>query len=121
MQHLIEHWLEVKAEMDAAKELERELRMKIADELFPHAIEGASNMFVGDYKLKLTAKLNRKLDLEALETMDLSEEEEACIKRTPTLNLTAYKLLDDKAILDECLVTTPGLPTLKVSFEKDED
>ena len=112
----IELWVKTKQELTEIKELEAELRVSIAEELFPTAVEGSSTTMVDGIEIKLVAKLNRTINVKAYESSaaDLTPEELSCIKLKPSLALAKYKALDDKRMVDKIITTTPGMPTLTV-------
>tara|TARA_R110000803_G_scaffold85829_3_gene152217 strand:+ start:174 stop:602 length:429 start_codon:yes stop_codon:yes gene_type:complete len=121
---LINKWKAAKSALDSAKKLESSLRLEVIENVFPNAGEGTTNHFYYDSqmdrKLKVNVRMNYKLNLADLKDWEdfMSEEEAACIKRTPTLDLTKYRQLDrdigNRPIIDQCVEVTPGMPSLSV-------
>jgi hypothetical protein len=115
----LEKYLDAKSNLTYYKALEKELRIEIAEELFPNAVEGTHNLLKGDYIIKGGFKLNYKIDQEMLAGYEdaFSEEEENCIRYKPELIMKDYKELDEdeRTNLDNCLVITPGLPSIKIT------
>jgi hypothetical protein len=115
---LIAEYVEAKASADRFKKLENSLRIKIVDEFFPVAGEGTHNSCFKNMDLKVTVRYNYKFDKDELALVEpmLNDEEAACIKRNPTLDLTKFKSLapGDKVMIEDAIIITPGLPTLTI-------
>ena len=124
----VTEWYELQAQLKQVKEDEMELRKFIFTALFPDPQVGVNTYGLGDgYFLKATHKLNRKIDIAALQSgKDTFESEdidiEKLIKYTPDLSMIEYNKLDEeqKKIFDFCLVTTPATPSLEIVKGKKE-
>lgn len=117
----IETYRQVKGELSEIKDKEMILRLELAQELEIDKLKAGTNNF--DYpdegmRLKLIKKLNYKLTAEVLEMLELSEEEEACIKWTPELKLTPYRKIEDTAKLDQAIVVTDATPSIEVELRE---
>lgn len=119
MSNLIERYNDAKSKLAQFKKLENQIRLEVIDQYFPKAIEGTHNQELTGYEIKATFKMNHKFDAKALEKIveDLSEEEFACINYKPSLKLAEYKKLSDseRELLDETIITTPALPSIKIT------
>jgi len=115
---LLADYVEAKASADRFKKLENELRIKIVEQFFPTAGEGTHNSTFKGLELKATVRYNYKFDLDELKMIEemLNENEAACVRRRPSLDLTKFKALDpdDKVLIEDAIIITPGLPTLTV-------
>lgn len=103
------------------KDEEKAMRLELVEEYFPNAVSGTLSEAVGDFIIKGSFKLNYKLDTDAIHEMgeSFSDEEEACIKWTPTIIMANYKELDEseRENLDSCLTVSPALPALEIKGE----
>jgi len=113
-------WEKAAADLIKAKTYEMALRKKIVAALFPNPTEGTNTyQLPGEWKLKLTHKIDRKLDESALEAVweNLAEgSEDKLIKNKPSLIKKAYDDLtsEEQVIFNEALILKPGSPTLKL-------
>lgn len=132
---LILAWDKAKADLEAAKALEIELRKKVVSFSFdPEKKSGTECVELGNgFELKAVKKItygfvqNDKglVDKRAIETaLEKLEKDgpagemvaERLIKWKPELSLTEYKLLEDKykKIIDKVIVTKDATPTLEI-------
>ena len=128
---MLEMWQAVLlAAIDAKQVIEREmeLRKEVAKLFFNDPTEGTNNLPLSrGWKLKLTHKLDRKLDESALPTVcqklrDLGFNPDLLFRNKPELVLAEYRTLDDanKAVFDEALTTKPASPTLELVAPKEK-
>jgi len=114
----IESWMEKKTFLDVAKKAEVDARTEICDELLQDKEIGTHKFEIGPYNVKATKNVNTKLDKDELDEVneDLSEDEAFCIRIKPELKMGEYKKLapEERRTLDECIIVTPGAPTLEV-------
>lgn len=111
-------WKKLNDKLAAYKAQEMKLRKSLVQELCPNPVEGVNTYNLpADWKIKITCKMNRKLDEAALPAV--IEElgtwvEDKVINRKPTLNYTAYKTLPDdvRSVFDEALIETVGAPSM---------
>jgi len=119
----IEEYIRVKAVLQEYKELEAKLREEMFLCLFSQN-EGTESVFIGQYKIKGTARLNRTLDRAELSDnmIGFSTKEIECIEFKPSLSASKYKKLADneRNLIDLCITTKPGMPTLTISIEEEE-
>lgn len=124
-QYLIQQWLEAKkAEADAV-----EWRRKTEDYLvralgLAPEFEGTENFEIDGYKVKIVARMNRKVDSDRLQELaaehGLSQHLPALFRWKPEINATAWKSADwqiTKPLL-AAITTTPGRPSFSISQEE---
>ena len=114
---LIGEWIDAKSKFDFYKKQESELRIKLVEQFFPTAGEGTHNIEFRDVAIKATVRFNYKFNVKELEEVEdcLTDDELACIKRNPTLDVTKFKNLGEECIMiHDAVVITPGLPTLVI-------
>lgn len=114
---IYDEYYEVKKEMAAASKRERELRQEICKELLEGVLEGSRTVSVGEYKVTVTAVVNRKIDKEALNTIweDLSWEEQQLVDFKPSLKIKEYKQAEALGCkLMEVVEVKPGMSQLKI-------
>lgn len=134
---LILSWVQSVSDLDAAKKRESELRKKVIDGNFPNnpegPISGTQTVDLGNgYKIKAEFKLNYRLENKnqeldkALDAIVNTFEEGDYVARNlvkwkPELSMTEYKKLPNeiKSVIDEALVVTQGLPSLKFIQPKE--
>ncbi len=115
-------WYALQKQLKQVKEDEMELRKFIFQALFPDPQVGVNTYGLGDgYFVKATHKLNRSIDMAALnagrDTFDAEDIDlDKLIKYTPDLSMTEYNKLTDeqKKVFDFCLVIKEGSPSLEI-------
>jgi hypothetical protein len=126
----LEEWRGLKEEIDAMQSKvmrERKLRKEVADLYCPNPEEGTNTIELptGE-RLRLTHKLTRSLDegampavAEQLRKHGVSPDN--LVKWSPKLDTREYRRLDDETrhIMDQCLITKPGSPTLDILEPKE--
>jgi hypothetical protein len=129
----VEEWRELKSWLAKAKDRESELRTFLSQELFPNASEGTQRKVIGNLEFKMVAKMNRSVDLSALDSIlaELPEGSpyrdnywENWISFKPSLNKEEFDKMPEaeKRIASQCITEKPGMPTLEVTeleLEKD--
>lgn len=132
MDNLIENWQSVNKQIEELKKLKEEekvLRKQIVEKFFGKVEEGLNvyHSVEDSLILKVTHKLNRKIDPEELERLktdpDFDEIANNCIKYKPQLDARKYKTLskEDKRIFDHALIISDGSNTLDIKKVKEED
>jgi hypothetical protein len=130
---LAEWYKAVNLANDAKSVIENEqaLRKEVAALFFPTPDEGANTYeLTQGYKLKLTHKIDRKLDEAALDAVKLQLREmnvnpDALVEMKPSLVLKAYKGLaqvnpEAIKVFDQALTIKPASPTLEVVAPKEK-
>ena len=121
MEEKVKKWTKISGQLAMLKVAETELRQEIAAHILKDKIKGAKKGVIGPYTLTATAKLNTKVDRDALKVIwpDLSPEEKAAIKFDPKVVAAKYKLIDEKSILNQVLTNKPGMPGLELKGVKE--
>lgn len=121
--HKIEKWIEAEAKLVHYKALETVLRREIADDLLEGKKTGTHNFSKLGYAIKAVKKTNTTIDRVALEALydDFSEEEAKAIKFSPSLVTAKYNKLEHHDMIDHCLIVKPGMPTLSITKEEEDD
>jgi len=129
---LIKEWDDLKAQVEAvAKPLidkERALRQLVADAMFDEPHEGTNYVDLeSEWRLKLTYKLDRKIDeamlatvKEQLASMNVSIDK--IVKWKPEVVLKAYRELtaEQMNVFDQAVVIKPGTPALEMVPPKEK-
>ena len=125
----LNEWTNVKLEVavKAKPLIEREqvLRKEVTALFFPEPVEGANTLELeGGWKLKLTYKIDRKVDEALLDGIKVQLREmqvntDTLINLKPSLAITAYRTLvelnpEAAKILEHALDIKPGSPTLEL-------
>jgi len=114
----IENWILLKKQAADAVKAERDLRIKICQELLQGKEPGTHHIFVGDYRLNATRKLNYKLDQDAVYDLYnqglLTAEEENLLRLKFELNLRDYKKAPESVVerINDYITTTDAMPSL---------
>lgn len=125
---LLHHFVLAKLRLTQAKKIELRWRMLVALRLFPNPFIGANV----DGEVTLTVRENYKLDQDMARintTLDRIAHEcpsdaiSNLLSYTKTVKKEAYDALSPKAkqILSDVLTITPGLPTVKIKGQGDDD
>ena len=129
LMNVVARWNEAKLALKEAQEAERELRAMAVSLAFPGIApdaEGAKRVPLGnDKELKVTFKLNYKLDPDAaddaLTAMEKAGEEgkflaERLVKWKPELSISEYRKLPGNfaAMIEKALTVTPATPTVEI-------
>jgi len=116
MEETVKKWIEQKEILTNAKVTELALRNEIAAHILQDKIKGAKKGVIGAYKLTATAKLNAKIDKEALKAIwkDLSPAEKQAVKFDPKIVAAKYKTLDAKCMIHQTITHKPGTPGLEL-------
>lgn len=115
-------WYSMAKQLEALQASEMLLRKKICNGLFPDPKEGVNSHALPDgYVVKMTHKIDRKLDPAALDTLKQSFRDrglnpDVLVRYKPELAVTPYKALSPEHIhiFDECLIIKPGAPSMEI-------
>lgn len=123
MNELLANYITVKDSLDHFKKREKELRIELLDKHFPNVVQGVKSTILDGFEIKGTFKLNYKLDLDALceHRQYFTPEEEDCIVEKLSISVSKYNALSTilKEDLDECIITTNALPSIKITMDED--
>lgn len=115
---MLADWKAAVEELDAVKERELTLRKQLFAGAFPAPAEGTQRVTLTDGTiLKGVFKLNRKIDVEVLKNLELSQRvKDMVVRYKPELDTKMYRTMstEDREIFDECLTITPGTPALEI-------
>ncbi len=116
MEDKVQAWIKADAAMRAAKAHELELRKELCDHILQGKIKGSKTTQIGQYKLSATAKLNAKIDKDALKSIwfDLTPAEKQSVKFDPKLIAKNYNGLDASCTIHHVITHKPGTPALSV-------
>lgn len=118
--NLLARWQKASQILAQMKEEEMSLRKEIFSLAFPHAKEGTNTMpLENGWKLVAVHKINRTLDVAAFDNArqsmaDIGIDPRELIKYSPELVTGEYNKLseDQKQLVDFCLTSKPGAPSL---------
>ncbi len=116
----VQLWITIASELKKIKEDEFAIRKEICEHILEGKIKGSKKGTIGKFVLNATAVINNKLDKELLESIwpDLSDEEKASVKYTPSLVAAEYKRLPDNTLLNRAVDSKPGTPCLELKEVK---
>lgn len=120
-------WTEAKVVLAKAKARESILRAKIVKTFFATPKEGTNYHELGNnYKLKLVHKIDRKIDTPLYTNLlgrfkELEIDTDQLAETSLSLKVAFYKKLTDaqKLVVDQCITSKPGSPTLEFVKPKD--
>jgi len=96
LESLASDWREAKRKEEAARDERVEIEERIV-ELTGHKEEGSEAHKAGDYKVTVTGKLNRRLDVEAWANVEPQiPEEMRPVKYEPKLDTKGLRYLEEK-------------------------
>lgn len=117
-------WLEAKAAEKSAVEARRLIEDQLLAEYAPEPFEGVKSISADGYNLKLTGRMTRKVDGDALQELaaeaGLSDHLGSLFRWTPSINMAAWKAAD-QSITEQLLGAITTKPS-RASFliEKEE-
>lgn len=120
---------ELAKEWESAKSAEAKavaIRRAIEDELtellaLPKDLDGSKNENVGQYKIKVTGRLDRKINSDRLQELaqeaGLSDHLGSLFRWKPEINMTAWKAAHESitAPLLDAITTTAGRPSYAIT------
>lgn len=122
----IGRWWAIKQKLQMLNFEEKTLRSAIVKHFFPDPVEGTNTQDMPKgWKLKLTHKLERKIDEAALDAVleKLPEgSRDKLVRFKPELNKRGYNALHEvqKEIFEEALITKPASPQLTLVEPKEK-
>lgn len=115
---MLTDWKVTVQTLQELKEKELTLRKQLFAGAFPAPAEGTQRVTLTDGTiLKGVFKLNRKIDVEVLKNLELSQRvKDLVVRYKPELDAKMYRTMstEDREIFDECLTITPGTPSLEI-------
>ncbi len=84
--------------------------------VFPEKLEGSQTKKTDGYKVTVTNKLLRKLDVEAYQAMDLPENAQF-VDYKPTINISRMRAVEqlEPSIVEACVTIKPAKSSIKIS------
>ena len=114
-------WMKAKEDERMATALRREIEDYLISEVIAleEDFEGSQSLALGDIKVKVTGRMNRKVDGDMLETLarehGITTALDELFKWKPELKMTEWKAASEEitSVLAQAITTTPG----RVSFD----
>jgi hypothetical protein len=121
---IYQQWLDAKkAEKDAVA-MRRDLEDQMIDSIgVPPDLDGTMNADADGYKIKITGRMNRKVDSDTIQDIaaehDLTEHLSSLFRWKPEISMAAWKAADDSITrpLLGGITTTPGRPSFTITKE----
>lgn len=118
---LYQEWLEAKEAERAAVEKRRQIEDQLAEQLRidPNA-EGTNSIERGQYKVKVTSRLTRKVDADKLQAIaaehGLSQHLSDLFRWKPEINMKLWQAADSSITipLAQAITTKPGRPSFSI-------
>ena len=127
MSDLYAQWIAAKERERQAVEERRVIEDALIQELkIAEAFEGTASREDAGYSVKITARLNRKVDAEMVQELaaehGLSEHLGTLFRWTPELNMKAWKSADETimAALAKAITIKPGRPSFQIQPANQE-
>ena len=106
-------------------------RRKIEDDLVkwlqvPETLDGTKNVEIGDYKVKIEGRINKKINSDLLQELaveaGLEDHLSSLFRWKPEINATAWKAADPALTnhLLGAITSTPGRPSFSVTLIKKD-
>lgn len=124
--NIYQQWLDAKAAERAAQERRRELEDQLISELkLPEIYEGTKSFKADSFKVKVTYRMNRSIDGEALQEIaaeyGLTDHLGALFRWKPEINAKAWKDAGDEITkpLLGAITTKPGRPSFNIETTEE--
>jgi len=125
IEHLVRLWVSSKlAEADAMQKRRRFEDLIVEALEIPESLDGTENFDIGQYKLKIVGRLNRKIDAEKLAEIakeyGLSDHLQSLFRWKAEMNVTAWKSAAEaitRPLLD-AVTTEPGRPSFSIQIKE---
>ena len=87
----------------------------------PEKLEGSQTLHPTGFKITITHKLNRSLDYDAYQALEVHPEFEF-VTLKPTIDLAALRIVENinPALVAKCVTTKPAKIAVKVEVNSDE-
>lgn len=115
MKDLCRAYILAKAREKAAKEERLKVEADLISVINPTKAEGTETMAAEGFKVSVTSKLSRKLDLKAYQALELPDNM-TFVDFKPSINLKNLRMLEriDPALVAQCITTKPAKPSIKI-------
>lgn len=122
IEELAREWESAKAAEAKAVAIRRAIEDKLTELLaLPKDLDGSKNENVGQYKIKVTGRLDRKINSDKLQELaqeaGLSDHLGSLFRWKPEINMTAWKAAHESitAPLLDAITTTAGRPSYAIT------
>lgn len=127
LHNLLTEWRDAKrAEQDAAT-YRRQVEDRLVEALsIPDNLDGSMTQSVEGFKVKVTGRIDRKVDSKALQEIaqenGLSEHLSTLFRWKPEINMAAWKATSPEitAALADAITAKPGRPSFAIEKEKPQ-
>lgn len=115
MKELCQKYLQAKAAEQAAKDARLEAEAALLEMFHPSKDEGTETKATEGFKISVTSKLTRQLDIDAYNAMSLPDNM-TFVDFKPAINLKNLRMMErlDPAIVAQCITVKPAKPSIKV-------
>lgn len=117
----IAEWYRTKADMQRLQAKERMLRDKIIKSYFPAPSEGTNKVEITGATMKMTHKIDRKIDLPTLngilgDLIKAGVNLDQLVENKPTLKVAAWRKLtpEQAAVFNQCVESKVGSASLEI-------
>lgn len=116
----IKLYIKAKEKLTLYKNLERQLRLEVLEELFPSAVNTKATTTSGNLIITGAFGLNHSLTSD-FDYDSLSELEQSVISFKPSIIISAYKRLSEeqRTNLDRFVTVKPSLPTITIKESEE--
>ena len=114
LQDLCKDLVFAKARLKAAQDNILKIENQIIT-MIPPKLEGSQTIPLDGYRLSVTSKLNRKLDFDAYQALDLPENMQF-VNMKPTIDLFKLRAIErlDPALVARCVTVKPAKTAIKI-------
>lgn len=126
IEYLIRLWNGAKEAEKAWQDRRREIEDKLAEELILGEIDSTQTVEAGPFKMRVTQRLNRRIDTDALQELAAEHGLQAHLtdlfRWKPELNLRQWNDADEgiRKALEGAITTKPGRPSFALIIEKEQ-
>ena len=127
MSSLYNDWLQAKHNEVRAIQDRREIENQLIESLqIPETLDGTQTLNDGGYKIKVTGRMNHKIDADKLQDIayehGIHEHLGDLFRWKPEINARAWKSASESITkpLTEAITTTPGRPSFHIEPKEEE-
>ena len=124
---LYSQWLDAKRREDEARDYRRQIEDELINRLdIDQGEEGSNTIEIGGYKIRITRRMNRKIDAEKLQEIAIENGLQDHLGRLfrwkPEINKKAWDAASSdltRPLLD-AITTTPGRPSFAIEINQEK-
>jgi len=126
LEELMQFWQEAKQSEKAWQDRRRLIEDEIAEQLTLTELEGVQTVKAGAYVMKVTQRINRTVNADALHELAIEAGLEAQLRELfrwkPEINLRQWNNADDsiRKALEGAITSKPGRPSFALSNDKEQ-